>query len=248
VQYARWLRALAGGDLGASFASGRPVAALIAERLPATLALTGAALAVALGLAVPLGLTAAVWAGRPPDALSRLLALLGVSLPSFWLGLLLVWLFAVRLGWLPAIGGGSARHLILPALTLAAGVAATQARLLRASLLEVLGQPYLTVARAKGLPERRVIWGHALRNALVAPVTALGLSLSSLLGGAVVVETVFAYPGLGKLVIDAISARDYPIIQAFVLLMTTIFILGGLAVDALYAVIDPRVRPGEAAS
>jgi peptide/nickel transport system permease protein len=177
-----------------------------------------------------------------------MVALIGVSIPGFWLGLLLIWFFAVRLGWLPAIGRGGPQHLILPAIALGAGVAAMQTRLIRASLLEVLHEPYVAVARAKGLAESRVVVGHALRAALIPPVTALGLSIGSLLGGAVVIETVFAYPGLGKLAIDAVSARDYPVIQAFVLLTTVIYILAGLGVDLLYAALDPRIRLGARAS
>jgi ABC-type dipeptide/oligopeptide/nickel transport system permease component len=169
-----------------------------------------------------------------------------VSIPTFWLGLLLVWLFAVRLGWLPATGGDTPRHVVLPTLVLAAGVAATQTRLLRASLLEALAAPATVVAHAKGLPERLVISRHALRNALIPSVTALGLAFGNLLGGAAIVETVFAYPGLGKLAVDSIGQRDYPVIQAFVLLTTLVFILSSLAVDVLYAAIDPRVRLGGA--
>jgi peptide/nickel transport system permease protein len=244
AQYARWLGRVVTGDFGDSFTSGRPVTEALAQRLPATLALAGATLALALALALPLGILAAARAGGPLDALCRLVALAGVSLPGFWLGLLLVWTFAVRLGWFPAIGGGTPRHLVLPAITLATGIAATQARLIRASLLETLGQPYVATARAKGLREGAILVRHALRNALIAPLTALGVSLGSLLGGAVVVETVFAYPGLGKLAIDAISTRDYPVIQAFVVIMTAVFIGAGLLVDLLYVVVDPRVRVG----
>lgn len=247
VQYHRWIRQILSGDLGRSFASNRPVVESIRERLPATLQLAAAALALAVLIALPLGVIAAATAGGPIDGLCRLIALVGVSLPGFWLGLLLVWAFAVKLGWLPAIGAGGPQHLVLPAATLAVGVAATQARLIRASLLEVLGEPFTVVARAKGLREQRVLLGHALRNALIPPITALGLSLGSLLGGAVVVETVFAYPGLGKLAIDSIAARDYPVLQAFVIMMTLIFAAASLVVDVLYAAIDPRVRIGAAA-
>jgi ABC-type dipeptide/oligopeptide/nickel transport system permease component len=192
IQYGRWLSQVAVGDFGRSYASGRQVIEVIGERLPATLRLTGVALGIALVVGVPLGIVAAAQAGRPLDALCRLIALVGVSIPGFWLGLLLIWTFAVRLGWLPAIGAGGPQHLLLPGCALAASVAATQARLIRASLLEVLDQPYTIVARAKGLGERAILLRHALRNALIPPVTALGLSLGSLLGGAAVVESVFA--------------------------------------------------------
>jgi ABC-type dipeptide/oligopeptide/nickel transport system permease component len=244
VQYGHWLRQVVVGDFGRSYASGRQVIEVIGERLPATLRLTGVALAIALAVGAPLGIVAAAQAGRPLDALSRLIALVALSVPSFWLGLLLIWTFAVKLGWRPAIGAGGLRHLLLPGCALAAGVAATQARLIRASLLEVLDQPYTVVARAKGVAERNILLRRALGNALIPPVTALGLSLGSLLGGAAVVETVFAYPGLGKLAVDAIAVRDYPVIQAFVVLMTLVFVLAGLLVDLLHVAIDPRVRPG----
>lgn len=229
AQYAKWVSRVGRGEFGNSFATGRPVSEAIAERLPATLQLAGAALAVAVLVALPLGVLPATRSGGPVDGLCRLLSLVGASVPSFWLGLLLVWLFAVRLGWLPAVGRG---------------VAATQARLLRASLLDTLGQQYIVVARAKGERPRRVVWRHALRNALIPSAAALGGSVGSLLGGAVVVETVFAYPGMGKLALDAISVRDYPVVQAFVLMMTVSFAVAGLAVDALCAALDPRVRLG----
>jgi ABC-type dipeptide/oligopeptide/nickel transport system permease component len=247
AQYARWLGELASGELGRSFATNRPVSSLVGERLPATLALAGSALVLGAALSIPLAVISAARAGGLVDAVCRLFALAGVSVPAFWLGLLLVWLFAVRLGWLPATGGDTPRHLIPPAVVLAAGVAAGEVRLLRASMLEVLGTPATTVARAKGLPERLVLMRHVLRRALIPFVTSLGLSLGSLLGGAAVVETVFAYPGLGKLAVDAIGQRDYPVIQAFVLLTTLVFITANFMVDALYAVIDPRIRLGAGA-
>ena len=242
AQYGRWLTQVLRGDFGRSFATSRPVGELLAERLPATLLLSGAALLVALLVALPLGILSAVRSGGLLDGVCRLVALAGVSMPSFWLGLLLVWTFSIRLGWLPAIGSGTARHVILPTIALAAGVAATQTRLIRASLLEVLAQPYVDVARAKGLSERLVVVRHGVRNALIPSVTALALSLGGLLGGAAVIETVFAYPGLGKLAVDAIGARDYPVIQAYALLMTLVFIVSSLLVDVVYGLIDPRIR------
>jgi peptide/nickel transport system permease protein len=244
TQYARWLGQIVTGDFGRSFATSRPVTQLIVERLPATLQLTAGALLLALIVALPLGILSAVRAGGPIDGACRLVALAGVSMPGFWLGLLLVWTFSVRLGWLPAIGSGTPRHLVLPTIALAAGLAATQTRLVRASLLEVLAQPYVAVARAKGLSERLVIVRHSLRNALIPSVTALGLSLGGLLGGAAVIETVFNYPGLGKLAVDSIGSRDYPVIQAFVLMMTAVFVLSSLLVDMLYSLLDPRIRLG----
>jgi peptide/nickel transport system permease protein len=247
AQFGRWLSQLVRGDLGRSFATNRPVGELIAERLPATLVLSGGALLLALVVALPLGIVSAVRSGGPLDGVCRLVALAGVSLPGFWLGLLLVWTFSVRLGWLPAIGSGTVRHLVLPTIALAAGVAATQTRLIRASLLEVLSQPYVDVARAKGLSERLVILRHAVRNALIPSVTALALSVGGLLGGAAVIETVFAYPGLGKLAVDSIGSRDYPVIQAYALLMTLVFVVSSLLVDVLYGLLDPRIRVGAGA-
>jgi nickel ABC transporter permease subunit NikB len=244
AQYARWLTQLARGDFGRSFATSRPVGELIVERLPATLQLTAGALLLALVVALPLGVVSAVRAGGLVDGACRLVALAGVSLPGFWLGLLLVWTFSIRLGWLPAIGSGTTRHLVLPTVALAVGVATTQTRLIRASLLEVLARPYVDVARAKGLSERLVILRHGLRNALIPSVTALALSVGGLLGGSAVIETVFAYPGLGKLAIDAIGSRDYPVIQAFALLMTLVFVVSSLLVDVLYGLLDPRIRLG----
>jgi peptide/nickel transport system permease protein len=247
TQYGRWLAQVARGDFGRSFATSRPVGDLIAERLPATLLLSGAALLVALIVALPLGILSAVRSGGALDGACRLVALAGVSMPGFWLGLLLVWTFSVRLGWLPAIGSGTTRHLVLPTIALAVGVAATQTRLIRASLLEVLAQPYIDVARAKGISERLVILRHGLRNALIPSVTALALSVGGLLGGAAVIETVFAYPGLGKLAVDSIGSRDYPVIQAYALLMTLVFVVSSLLVDALYGLLDPRIRLGAGA-
>ncbi|MFN8521569.1 MAG: ABC transporter permease [Chloroflexota bacterium] len=242
VQCGRWLYKLATLDLGRSFATSRPVSQLIAERLPATLLLAGAALFSALAVALPLGVLAAFRAGGLLDGLCRVLALIGVSLPGFWMALLLVWTFSVRLGWLPAVGGGTWRHAVLPVVALATSVAATQVRLVRASVLDVLSQPYLDTARGKGLTERLVLTRHVLRNALLPPVTALGLSAGGLLGGAAVVETVFAYPGMGKLVVDSIGSRDYPVIQAFVLLLTLVYVGISLLVDLICGALDPRVR------
>ncbi len=244
AQYGRWLGQVARGDFGRSFSTSRPVSELLVERLPATLQLTVGALLVALVVATPLGILSAVRSGGLLDGFCRLIALAGVSMPGFWLGLLLIWTFSVRLGWFPAIGSGTFRHLVLPTVALAAGVAATQTRLIRASLLEVLGQPYVDVARAKGLAERIVIVRHCLRNALIPAITALALSVGGLLGGAAVIETVFAYPGLGKLAVDSIGSRDYPVIQAYVLLMTLVFVFSSLLVDAAYSVLDPRIRLG----
>ncbi len=244
LRYGRWLLLAMRGDLGVSYRSGKPIVKELWQRLPPTLLLAGASLALAASIGIPLGIMAAVWRGSLPDGLSRLLALLGAVVPSYVLALLLILLFAVRLGWLPAIGYGSPKHLILPAVALAGGVSAQLMRLTRASLLEVLQQDYVRTARAKGMRESVVIVVHALKNALLPVVTALGISLSHLLGGAVIVETIFGWPGIGKYAVDAIFLRDYPVIQGFVLYMAIVFLLVNLAVDLTYRRLDPRLHFG----
>jgi len=199
-------------------------------------------------MGIPVGIIAAVWRNSWLDGLSRLLALLGAVVPSYVLALLLMLLFAVQLGWLPAIGYGSPKHLILPAVALAAGVSAQLMRLTRASLLEVLNQDYVRTARAKGLSEGVVIVVHALKNALLPVITVLGISLGHLLGGAVIVETIFGWPGVGKYAVDAIFLRDHPVIQGFVLYTALIFVLVNLAVDIAYRRLDPRLHFGHSAA
>jgi peptide/nickel transport system permease protein len=245
LRYGRWLLLAMRGDLGVSYRSGKPIVQELWQRLPPTLLLAGASLALAASIGIPLGIMAAVWHGSLPDGLSRLLALLGAIVPSYVLALLLILLFAVRLGWLPAVGYGSPKHLILPAVALAGGVSAQLMRLTRANLLEVLQQDYVRTARAKGLRERVVIVVHALKNALLPVVTALGISLGHLLGGAVIVETIFGWPGIGKYAVDAIFLRDYPVIQGFVLYMAIVFLLVNLAVDLTYRRLDPRLHFGQ---
>lgn len=242
VQYLRWLGRTLQLDLGTSVRTGTPVAELIFSRLPATLWLSLASFLLAAIIAMPVGIAAAINQHSLIDHAGRVFAFLGASLPSFWLALLLILLFAVKLGWLPALGYGSPKHLILPALALSLGIAPTYARLLRANMVEVLNQPYITTARAKGVMERGVIFSHALRNSLIPFVTVLGVSFAHLLGGAVVVETIFAWPGVGKLVVDAILTRDFPIVQAFVLIAAALFVLANLAVDLSYRFLDPRIR------
>lgn len=243
-RYARWWRDALRLDFGRSYVSRRPVADLLRERLAASATLAGIALTASVGLGIPLGVLAAVRAGTPVDSLVRLLTLFGASLPGFWLALLGMWLFAAELRWVPALGSFTPRGIVLPAAVLTLRTVGLLTRLTRATMLDALTMACVPVARAKGLRERTVLLRHALRNALIAPLTALGISLGSLLGGAVVAETVFAYPGLGKLAIDAISTRDYPVIQAFVVIMTAVFIAAGLLVDLLYVIVDPRVRVG----
>lgn len=242
IQYGRWLWHAAHLDLGKSFRTGQPVAAEILYRFPATLELTCAAMALVVLFALPLGILAALYRHALVDHLTRFGALAGASMPGFWLGLVLIYIFAVKLRLLPVMGRGGIDHLILPAITLAFGMTATYARLLRASMLEVLGQDFIRVARAKGLAEKWVIGRHALKNALLPVVTMLGLSFGHLLGGTVIVESIFAWPGVGKFCLDAIFNRDYPVIQGYALFMAVVFVVVNLAVDLSYRLLDPRVR------
>jgi peptide/nickel transport system permease protein len=230
------------GDLGRSLKSQRPVTQEIVGRLPNTLKLTAASLAVAIGIGGTAGILSATRRGSWIDTSSMIFAVCALAMPSFWLGLMLIFLFAVRLGWLPATGAGSWRHLVLPALTLGAVGAAIIARMTRSSMLEVLSQPYVMTARAKGLADWKVTWGHAIRNALIPQVTIVGLQAGTLLSGAFIVENVFAYPGMGQLAIQAISNRDLPIAQGTVLVSALIYLGVNLLTDITYVMIDPRVH------
>lgn len=244
AQYAAWLKDAVQGDLGRSWATGRPVAEEIAHYLPATLQLAGAAVLVMLLAGVPLGIWAALRRDGWPDHATRLLVFLGVSLPNFWLAFLLVLLFSVTLGWLPAIGRSGPSSIILPAIATAAMSACVMLRLVRASVLGAMGEPHLRFARARGLPRGTILGRHIVLNAMVPPMTMLGLHLGELLGGAMVVETVFAWPGVGRWALLAIQNRDYPALQGFVLAMTTVFVLCNLVVDLIHAWLDPRIRLG----
>ncbi|ACA58940.1 nickel ABC transporter permease [Candidatus Desulforudis audaxviator] len=242
IQYGRWLWGVLHLDLGESFRTGRPVAEELFSRLPATLELTCAALVFMVILAVPAGILSALYRHTLVDHLGRLGALAGASLPGFWLGLVLIYLFSVKLGILPVMGRGGLEHLVLPAVTLGFGMAAVYARVLRTGMLDVLGQDYIKVARAKGLKEKWVIGRHALKNALLPAVTLLGMSFGHLLGGAVIVETIFAWPGVGKFAVESIFNRDYPVIQGYALFMAVVFVLANLLVDISYVFLDPRIR------
>lgn len=242
VQYVNWLGDVATGNLGKSFRSRTPVVQELAARLPATAELAAAALGVMLLVALPTGMLGAVFHGRWPDHATRVLALLGVSLPSFFWGLILIYVFSFQLGLLPTLGRGSWAHLVLPAVTLGTGLAATTSRLLRASLLDVLSQQYMVTASAYGVPRRRILFRHALPNALLPVVTSFGLVAGGLIGGSVVVETVFSWPSVGRYVVEAIAGRDYPVVQAFALGMSGIYVVVNLVVDVVYRLIDPRVR------
>jgi len=241
-QYARFLGGLARADLGRSFFYRKPVLAVIGAALPATALLAAAALAVALLIALPVGILAAVRRNRLTDRLALVGSLVGVSMPNFWLGPMLIILFSFRLGWLPVSGREGAASLVLPALTLGTALAAILVRMTRASMLDVLGEDYLRTARAKGVGERTVIVRHALRNALLPVVTIVGLQFGALLSGAVITENVFAWPGVGTLLIQAITARDYPLVQGCVLVISLCYVAVNFLTDALYSIIDPRVR------
>ncbi len=246
VQLGEWILGLGRADLGRSFSTGRPVSTELADRLPATGQLAVAALMLSVLLALPLGALAALHRNSPLDQLLRIGALLGASLPGFFLAYLLIVVFATTLHLLPVAGRGEPQSVILPTLTLAAGPTAILSRLVRASLLEVLGEDFIRTARARGLREGAIVARHALPNALLGVITIVGSLVGHLLAGAVIVETIFAWPGVGKLAIEAIQQRDYTLIQGIVLFVGTVFIVVNLLVDLSYAVVDPRVRIGAA--
>jgi peptide/nickel transport system permease protein len=244
VQYAAWVARLARGDLGESFREQRPVRDVLVERLPATARLALAATLISIVLGVGLGALAAARAGSALDHVLMGVAVLGISTPVFWLGMMLALVFAVTLEWLPVsgYGDGGLRHLVLPALTLGALHTGTVARMTRSSLLEVVRQDFMATARAKGLPESVVLAKHALRNALIPVVTVVGIGLADLLVGAPLTETVFAWPGVGRLLVAAVGQRDLPVVMGAVLLFALVYVLGNLLVDLAYLVIDPRMR------
>ncbi len=248
IQYLQFLGRAVRGDFGVSLRQGQPVFDLILERYPATLELTFAAMFIALALALPLGVISATRRNSAVDNLAMAFALVGQSTPVFFLGIMLLFVFGGLLGWFPIGGRGRGepidelRHLVLPAITLGTFSVARNARLVRSTLLEVLGQDYVRTARAKGLTERVVIWHHALKNALIPVVTVVGLEFGTLLGGAVITETVFAWPGVGSLVIKAIGQKDFPVVVGTVTILSASFVLINLVVDLLYGYLDPRVR------
>ena len=241
-QYWRFVQGVVVGDFGRSLKNRQPVLVLVSQQLPYTIQLALASLVVSLAIGLSTGIVAAVRRGTWLDTASMILALLGVSMPSFWFGLMLIFVFAVTLRWLPTSGAGSWQHLIMPAITLGTGSAAIIARMTRASLLEVLGQDYVRTAVAKGLRQRVVITRHALRNAMIPTITVVGLQFGTLLAGSVVTETVFAWPGIGRVLVDSVAFRDYPMIQATILLLALVFMATNLLVDVSYALIDPRIR------
>ncbi|HJH32673.1 MAG TPA: ABC transporter permease [Methanosarcinaceae archaeon] len=242
VQCSQWLYMITHLNLGTSFRTGEPVLMEFLDRFPATFELAFTSMLIALLIAIPVGILSALKQNSILDHSSRLVALCGVSMPNFWLGLVLIMFFSLKLGWFPCFGYGTASHLVLPAITLGTGLAAPLMRLMRASMLEVLRQDYIRTARSKGLSEHLVMWKHGLKNALIPVITHMGMQTGHLLGGAVIVETIFAWPGVGKFLVDGIYARDYPVIQGFVLVIALFFVLSNLAVDILYTYLDPRIR------
>jgi peptide/nickel transport system permease protein len=244
VQFVSFVSDMLRGDFGKSFYYRTPVLELYLSRLPSSLLLAGAAMTFSLLIGIPSGIIAAVKVGRLPDSLGKMFALLGLSMPQFWVGLLLILFFSVYLGWLPSSGSGTAWHVIMPAFALGWYFAAAHMRITRSSMLDVLGSEYVKLARLKGLPEKRVIVKHALKNALIPVLTLAGINLVLMVNVAVVVETVFAWPGIGRLLYEGIAFRDFPVVQATVLLGGSMIVVVNLVVDVLYAVIDPRIRLG----
>jgi ABC-type dipeptide/oligopeptide/nickel transport system permease component len=242
MQYGSFLNGVVHGDLGVSLRNDQPVTKQILERMPATAELAFAAMAVAVLFALPLGIVAAVWRGTWVDHAAMTLSLVGISVPNFWLGPLMAIVFAIELGWLPVGGSGTLAHLVLPSITLGAALAAILARMTRASLLEELSEPYVLAARAKGVSRTRAVLHHAFRNSLIPIVTILGLQFGVVLTGAVITETIFAWPGIGRLLIQSISFRDYPTVQGCVLLIAITYVGVNLITDLTYGFLDPRIR------
>jgi peptide/nickel transport system permease protein len=241
-QYGGFLKGLATGNLGRSLRTNQPVVAAIAERVPATLELAFAAMLVATIVAIPLGIVAAASAGTRVDHAATTLALVGISVPNFWLGPLLAIVFSVTLGWLPVSGRGTLAHLVLPAVTLGAPLAAVLARMTRASVIEELRELYVLAARARGVSRAAAVLRHAFRNSLIPIVTVLGLQFGAVLTGAVITETIFAWPGVGRLLIQSISFRDYPLVQGCILLIAITYVTMNLLTDLAYGLLDPRIR------
>lgn len=244
VQFQHYLAGLLHLDMGTSIHFRRPVADLLMERLPATAMLAVVTLLLTLIIALPLGIMAAVRRDSPWDTGAMSFSMLGVSIPNFWLGPILILVFSLWLGWFPVSGHSGPGSVVLPALTLSTGLIAVLSRMVRSSMLEVLGEDYMRTAKAKGMPPQRVILHHGLRNALLPVITLLGLQLGALLAGAVITETVFSWPGVGLLTIESIQSRDYPVVQACVLLISVTYVLVNLLTDLAYAWIDPRIRLG----
>jgi ABC-type dipeptide/oligopeptide/nickel transport system permease component len=244
VQYWRFFKGTLRGDFGQSFRHSQPALDLVMERMPATIQLTAAAMVIALVVAIPVGIISAIRRNSILDHIGMTGALLGQSTPVFWLGIMLILIFSVTIQWFPSSGRGEIQHLVLPAITLGMFTMARTARMMRSSMLEVMGQEYMKTAKAKGLSPGIVILKHALKNAAIPVVTIVGMELGTLLGGAVITETIFAWPGVGRLAVQAIYNRDYPVVQAAVFILASIFVLVNLIVDLLYTYLDPRVKLG----
>ncbi|QRG70530.1 ABC transporter permease [Brevibacillus choshinensis] len=244
VQYGRWVFGILRLDFGESYIKGKPVLDELMDRLPLTILLTFGGLVVMTMIALPLGLLAAKYPNKWPDHAGRIIALIGASIPSFWMGLLLIYTFAWKLSWLPTMGKGGVETLILPSLTLGFAMAAVYARMLRAGLIESLSQEYIRAARARGIAEWRIFLRHALRAALLPVLTVFGMSMGSLLAGSVVVETLFSWPGVGSMVVEAIFQRDYPVVQGYILMTGVFVVIVNLLVDIAYGWLDPRIRLG----
>jgi ABC-type dipeptide/oligopeptide/nickel transport system permease component len=242
TQYAAFLGHAVKGDLGKSFRTGQPVTTMIIERVPATVELALAAMRVAIAIAIPLGVIAAVWKGTVADYGAMTFALAGVSIPNFWLGPVLAIVFAVELGWLPVSGRGTIAHLVLPAISLGLALAAILARMTRASLLEELDELYVRAARARGVSRAAAVVSHALRNSMIPLLTIVALQFGAVLTGAVITETIFAWPGIGRLLIQSIGFRDYPMVQGCILLIAVTYVSVNLLTDVMYGVLDPRIR------
>ncbi|MDR1376583.1 MAG: ABC transporter permease [Synergistaceae bacterium] len=242
VRYARYVKNMLRGDFGTSYLSKRDVFRTYRERLPNTLRLASLAMIVAIVIAIPFGITAAVHQNSMKDTLSMVLSLLGLSMPNFWLGLLLIIVFSLHLGWFPSGGYSNFKSVILPAITVGTSLAALMTRTTRSSMLDVIRQDYLRTARAKGVTERKVIYKHALRNALIPIITIFGIQFSNVLGGSVLAETVFSWPGIGRLVVDAINQRDIPMVTGALVLTTMLVSIVNLVVDIVYAFVDPRIK------
>jgi peptide/nickel transport system permease protein len=242
TQYRMFLAGVARGDLGTSFRFGTPVTQEIRKRLPDTAILALCAMVVAIAVAIPLGIVAAVFRGRFPDHAAMTLALAGISMPGFWLGPLLAIFFAVYLGWLPVSGSGTALHLVLPAVTLGTALAAILARMTRSSVIEELRELYVLAARARGLSQARAVLRHAFRNSLIPVVTIIGLQFGAVLTGTIITETIFGWPGIGRLLIQAINTRDYPLVQGCILFISVTYVAMNLLTDLTYGFLDPRIR------
>ncbi|WP_209124229.1 nickel ABC transporter permease [Alkalihalobacillus sp. BA299] len=245
VQYSRWIWNVAHFDLGESIIAKRPVLDMIMSRLPATVALTIGGMVVLFLISVPLGILGAVYEGRWPDYISRWMAMLGASIPSFWLGLLLIYLFSLKLNLLPVMGKGTLAHFVLPSITLGIAMAPMYIRLLRERLISTLQSSYIEAAKARGLRKERILLFHALRGSLIPLVTVFGLSIGSLLGGITVIEILFSWPGMGELIVNSVMQRDYPVIQGYILIVGFLVVITNLIVDLMYLMINPQIKQGK---